>query len=41
MHRAIGKIVPYRYLSGPQLGEVPPWVIHTPDWPYVAAHIIG
>ena len=41
VHRAIREIVPNRYLFGPQQGEVPPWVIHTPDWTSVATHIIG
>jgi hypothetical protein len=37
VHRAIRDVVPHLYLFGPQDGEVPDWVIHTPDWPAVAA----
>jgi hypothetical protein len=37
VHQAIREIVPYRYLFGPQDGDIPDWVIHTPDWPSVAA----
>jgi hypothetical protein len=36
VHRAIRKIVPHRYLFGPQQGEIPPWIIYTrtgPPWP--------
>ena len=36
VHRAIRDVVPHRYLFGPQDGEVPDWVVHTPDWPTVA-----
>jgi hypothetical protein len=41
VHRAIREIVPHRYLFGPQEGEIPDWVTHTPDWPTVAARLIG
>jgi hypothetical protein len=40
VHREIRGMVPHLYLFGPQDGEVPDWVIHTPDWPAVAAHLI-
>ena len=40
VHRAIREVVPNLYPFGPQNGEVPDWVIHTPDWPAVAAHLI-
>jgi len=39
VHQAIRDVVPHRYLFGPQDGEVPDWVIHTPDWPAVAAQL--
>lgn len=41
VHRAIRRIVPYRYLFGRQRGDIPLSVIYTPDWTSVAAHIIG
>jgi hypothetical protein len=40
VHRAIRDVVPHRYLFGPQDGDVPDWVIHTPDWSAVAEHLI-
>jgi hypothetical protein len=40
VHRAIRDVVPHRYLFGPQDGEVPDWVVHTPDWAAVAAILI-
>jgi hypothetical protein len=39
VHRAIRDVVPHLYLFGPQDGEIPVWVVHTPDWPAVAAHL--
>lgn len=41
VHRAIRGVVAHRYLFGPQDGEVPDWVIHTPDWAAVAAEIFA
>jgi len=41
VHRAIRGIVAHLYLFGPQDGEVPDWVIHTPDWAAVAAEIFA
>ncbi|QKG26242.1 hypothetical protein ACTIVE_7895 [Actinomadura verrucosospora] len=32
VHRAIREVVPYRYLFGPQKGDVPDWVRHVPSW---------
>jgi hypothetical protein len=40
VHRAIRDVVPHRYLFGPQ-GEVPHWVVHTPDWAAVAAILLA
>jgi hypothetical protein len=40
VHRAIRDVVAHRYLFGPQDGEIPDWVIHTPDWDTVAAILI-
>jgi hypothetical protein len=39
VHRAIRGVVPHLYLFGPQDSEIPDWVIHTPDWPSVSAHL--
>jgi len=41
VHRAIRDVVPHLYLFGPQDGEVPDWVVHTPDWTAVAAAIFA
>jgi hypothetical protein len=41
VHRAIRYVVPHRFLFGPQDGDVPDWVVHTPDWPAVAVHLIS
>jgi len=41
VHRAIRGVVAHRYLFGPQDGEVPDWVIHTPDWAAVADEIFA
>jgi hypothetical protein len=32
VHRALRDVVPYRYLFGPQKGDVPDWVRHVPSW---------
>jgi hypothetical protein len=39
VHRAIRDVVPHLYLFGPQNGEVPNWVVHTPNWRAVEAAI--
>jgi hypothetical protein len=40
VHRAIRGVVAHRYPFGPQDGEIPDWVIHTPDWAAVAAILL-
>lgn len=41
VHEAVRDIVPHRYLFGPQEAEIPAWVVYVPDWPAVAARILG
>jgi hypothetical protein len=38
---AVRPVVARRYLFGLQPQPVPPWVVHTPDWPSAAAALHG
>lgn len=40
VHQAIRDVVQNLYLFGPQDGDVPDWVVHTPDWSAVAARLL-
>lgn len=41
VHEAIRDVVPHLYLFGPQHGDIPDWVVHTPNWSAVEAALIS
>ena len=39
VHQALRGIVEHRYLFGPQRSPAPGWLVHTPSWRDVEAHV--